>query len=259
MKSRVILIATAFVLMLGLSVLTNHVIVSGIASIVLVTAVYFLTHHLIGKKRLSILDVECDPEKFLEVTELQREHTSKSPTVLAYLDIDRAAGLILLGRAEEGRDVLLNIDLQNVTRRKQIELIYAVDLMTAYYILGDIEKAESLYHSVVLSKEMENSKFKLTRALAEAERFYYIGEFAKSEKALKALLSKRMPPRIRLEILFLLAQIEESDGRYESAMKKYVVIADRGNKLAIADIAREKINKNQPKSKSTQKWKSVLA
>lgn len=53
--------------------------------------------------------------------------------------------------------------------------------------------------------------------------------------------SKRLSRRNRLEILYYLARMDEIEGNKEKALKKYGIIADNGNKLWIAKMAREKV------------------
>lgn len=53
--------------------------------------------------------------------------------------------------------------------------------------------------------------------------------------------SKRLSRRNRLEILYYLARMDEIEGNKEKALKKYRIIADNGNKLWIAKMAREKV------------------
>lgn len=53
--------------------------------------------------------------------------------------------------------------------------------------------------------------------------------------------SKRLSRRNRLETLYYLARMDEIEGNKEKALKKYGIIADNGNKLWIAKMAREKV------------------
>jgi hypothetical protein len=76
-----------------------------------------------------------------------------------------------------------------------------------------------------------------------AERFFYLKRYNESREQFNKILNQKLTKRNRLEVLYFLAQMDEQEGNKEAAMDKYNQIANEGNKLWIAKMAREKCEK----------------
>jgi len=232
--------ATIMIVLLVLNVQT--VVAVAITMLIMMTG-YVIISIIRSKKRLSLLEDECDPEAFIESTEKQRAITGRDQKFNAYFDIDRAAGLITLGRFEEAKDILISVDKSRLSRKNDSLLVYTINMMTCLYEMGEITKAEELFETQIPNLAPINKRIVLATDLIVAQRFFYLKRYDESRKQFDKLINQKFSKRIRLEILYCLAQMDEEEGNEEAAMAKYSQIASEGNKLWISQKAREKCGK----------------
>lgn len=213
-----------------------------IATVLIVLAMYAAISIISHKKRISLLDDECNPEKFLYRTEKQQEITGKNPRAKAYLDIDRSAAMIASGNLEEAKEILLSIDKNLLSYKNGSLLVYTINLISCLYELGETERAEELFESQMPTLSPITKRMMLQVNMLMAERFFFLKKYGESREHFKRLWKEKLSKRKRLEILYRLAQMDELEGKTEDALKKYKKVADNGNKLWIAAKAREKLN-----------------
>jgi len=216
-----------------------------IITVAIMLALYIAISIISHKKRLSLFENECDPEKFLLRTEKQKEITGKNPKVKALLDIDCAAALILSGKFDEAKEVLLSIDKNKLSYRNGSLLAYTINLISCYYELGEIDRAEELYETQMPTLSPVNKRMMLAVNMLMAERFFFLKRYNESREYFNRLWKEKLSKCRRLEILYRLAQMDELEGNTESAIKRYQKVADNGNKLWIAAKAREKCRKTE--------------
>lgn len=241
MVNRILLIAVTAVMMITLLVFNVHPFIAGSITILTMVVGYVIIGHLRVKKRLSLLDDACDPEAFMERTEKQKEIMRKNLKMNAYFDIDLSAGLITLGRFEEAKALLLSINKSHLSRKNDSLLIYTLNLMLCYYALDEVALAEALFETQIPVLSPINPRIVQAMNVLVAERFFYLKRYQESQEHLSMLLSKKLSKRAGLGILFLLAQIDQENGNLELANEKYLKVANEGNKLWIAEMAKKKL------------------
>ena len=145
MVNRIVFMVITFIIMIILLILNIQPLISATITILIVMTGYIIISIIRSKKRLSLLEDDCDPEAFLERTEKQRAITGTNKKINTYFDIDRSAGLITLGRFEEAKDILLSIDKNILSRKNDTLLVYTINLMSCLYELGEVASAEELF------------------------------------------------------------------------------------------------------------------
>ncbi|MEW9095268.1 MAG: hypothetical protein AB2417_09320 [Clostridiaceae bacterium] len=240
--NRIGFIVVTFLLMLILSVLTKNVIISGSITFITVMIGYIIIASVRNKKRLDLLEENCDPQGFLEATEKQRAITGKKDKYNAYLNIDRAAGLITMGEFQNAKEVLLSIDKTHLSVKNGALLIYTINLLCCLYELGEISHAEEIFETQIPLLPPVNARMTLSMKLLVAERFLFLNRYEESKEKLQELLNEKITKRMRISVLYNLAKIDENTGDIDSAQKKYKEVADNGNKLWIAEEAKKHLN-----------------
>ena len=241
--NRIWFIIITFVMMLTLSVVTRNTIVAGGITIVTIIICYIIIGYMRSKKRLDLLEEQCNPQAFIEATEKQRKITGRNPKINAYLNIDRAAGLILMGEFQNAKEVLSSIDKKYLSVKNGTLLVYTLNFISCLNELGEFSCSEELFETQVPLLAPVNSRMTLSMELLIAERFFFLNRFEESKEKFQQLLNKKISRRKHLEILYRLAQIDEMKSEADSAKKKYKKVADYGNKLWIAAQARKRLEK----------------
>ena len=234
-------ILVTFTMMILLSIIIKNTYIAGLITFNVVVIGYIIIAYKRSKKRISIMEDQCDPEKFIDATEAQRKITGKNPKVNAYLNIDKGAGLILMGEFQKAKELLLSIDKTKLSPKNGSLLSYMINLICCHYELGEIEEGEALFENQIPILSPINPRLKESVELLIAERLFFLKRFDESKEKLESILEKGVSKRKRLGILYILAEINEVFGETESARKKYSEIAEMGNKLWISKQARHKI------------------
>lgn len=236
--NRSIFMGITGIIMMSLLLMRIQPLISATITILIVMSGYLIIGIMRSKKRLSLLDDDCDPEAFLERTEKQKVIVGKNLKLNTYLDVDKAAGLITLGRFDEARDILLSIDKSKLSRKNDSLLVYEINLMLCYYELGETEKAEELFEMTIPTLPPINSRIALHVKVLIAERCFYLKRYEESREKFNQIGNKKLSKRTQLGILYSLAQMDEQEGNIEAAVLKYDQVAVEGNKLWIAKKAR---------------------
>lgn len=239
----IIIMIIAIILMKVLMSLGLGAIAAAIITAFLLLGLYMAFCILLNRKRVNLMDEKCDPDAFLARTKKQKEfNRRRNRKTDAYLDIDTAAGLITSGKFEEAKEILLAVDKSQLSYKNGSLSVYTINLMSCYYALGEIEQAEELFEKQIPLLPPVSKKLQKAVEILVAERLFYLKRYSESREYLTGLWkSKRLSRRNRLETLYYLARMDEIEGNKEKALKKYRIIADNGNKLWIAKMAREKV------------------
>lgn len=239
--NRVVFIAITFAIMITLLIFGLSYITAGVSTFVIVMVGYIIISYIRSKKRLAFLEDDCDPQGFLEQTEKQMAITGKNPKMSAYLNIDKAAGLITMGEFDKAKSLLLSIDKDRLSVKNGTLLVYTINLITCHYELGEIHEGEELFETQIPVLPPVNSNMTLAVRLLVAERLFFLGRYEESEKQFKELLGNKISRRVSVSILFRLAQMDDKKGDTAAALEKYKQAASKGNKLWIAEQARKYI------------------
>jgi tetratricopeptide (TPR) repeat protein len=198
---------------------------------------------LSGVRKSSLIDKKCDPVAFLERIEKDRIKSKKNEKWEEYLNLQISAGLILLGKFEEAKNMLLNIDEKYLSYRNGTYMSHTINLMECYYSLGEIESAERLFEKKVPLITAFNTKTRLSLKMIIAIRFFYLGRYQESRETFEEILSQKLYKSLEIEIAYYLAQIDEKENKIEDSLKRYQRVTEEGNKLWIAEKAKERIEK----------------
>ena len=242
---RIILMgSTIIILIVFLGLGLNYPISAGLTAII-VMGVYFTLSVWRSKKRINLLDEECDPEAFLQRTEKQAKIIEKNPKLAEYIAISLSAGLMCKGEFNRAKDILLDIDEEKILKNRTIMLAYTINLIICCYELGDIMQAERLFETQIALLQPLGKRQQQYIKLLIGGRYFYLGKYEESYEYFMQLLKDKTnySKREYLYILYSLAQIEEIKGNSEAAKLKYKRIAAKGNKLWIAIQSAERLSK----------------
>jgi tetratricopeptide (TPR) repeat protein len=237
--NRIKFIVVTFIMMITLSILLRNTVIAGIITFTAMIVGYIIISYIRSKKRLNLLEEQCDPHAFIEATERQRNITGRNPRINAYLDIDKAAGLILTGQFQEAKQVLYSIDKSKLSVKNGTLLVYTVNLISCLYELGEFSDAEELFETQIPILPPVNQRMTLAMELLIAERFFFLNRYEESKEKFYQMLNQKISKRIRLCILYRLGKIDEKAGNIASAREKYTEVAAHGNKLWIAAQAKD--------------------
>ncbi|GAA0720027.1 hypothetical protein GCM10008905_08790 [Clostridium malenominatum] len=239
--NRIGFIVFTFLLMIISSVLIKNVIIAGIITFTIVMICYIIIGYMRNKKRMDLLEEECDPERFLEAIEKQRDIVGKKIKYNTYLNIDKAAGLIVMGEFQKAKELLLSIDKTYLSAKNGTLLIYTLNLLSCLYELGEVSYAEEIFENEVPLLSPVNQRMTLAMKLLVAERFLFLNRYEESREKFQELLNDKLSKRVRISVLYNLAIIDEETGDMDSAQKRYREVVDKGNKLWIVTEAKKRL------------------
>ena len=243
---RSIFISVTFIMMITLLVLEVEPIIAGIITMTVIMSGYILISIKRSKDRLQLLNEKCDPEAFLERTEKQIEIIGENAKFQAYLNVDKAAAFMCMGKYKEGKKILSSIDKTKLSPKNGTMLAYTINMISCLYELGEITEAESIFEKDLFNISLDTivrSKAPIKRAIKflNAERKYRLEQYDESQKVFEELLNEKSDKRTYISVLYGLGKIHEKLGDIEKAKEKYLKVSEEGNKLYIALEAKQKI------------------
>lgn len=239
--NRNLFIVVAIIIMVVLLLLNIDIIIAAVIALVIAAVGYVVVNFRNSKKRLNLLEEDCDPEAFLTNTEKQRNTAKGNAKTNTYLDLDMAAGLMAAGDFNKAKEILASIDKAYLAVENGTLFIYAMNYIICLYELGEIRQAEKMYKTEI-SDILAKSRFvPLYKILLDAERNYFLKEYDESRELYNDMLRNKISKGKQLQITYRLAQIDEIEGDTDAATEKYREVAERGNKLWIAEQAKKKL------------------
>lgn len=219
----------------------NYVL-AGVLSLSIGVSFYLISFFKEQKSFLKILDEKCDPERYLEVMIKQKKRFKRDKKMVNYAEFNCAVSYMLLGKSQEAKDCMLGIDTDLFFTNKKNAIIYVIDLVLCYYELGEIEKAESLYQENF--EKLQDIKFGLEKnvEILSGVRYYYLKQLDQSYEVLESLLTSELSTRLYLGVLFYLAKMDQQKGDVQLAKERFHKVAEEGNKLWIAQEAKQILN-----------------
>lgn len=187
----------------------------------------------------DVLDLDCDPEKYLELMDKQEKKNKKNERGLIYLDINRSAAYLSLGNVRKAKEYLDGINTSFLSEINGSYYVYTLNRIICLYELEETEEAEKLYSTELVRLSPLDKRMKKSAEILIGERYFYLHQYKESYQYLKKLLNIDLEKRSYLSVLFRLAQMDVMNDERELAIKKYKKIAKYGNKLWIAKAARE--------------------
>lgn len=239
--NRNLFIVLAIIIMVVLLMFQINIVLSAGIALIISIGLYITLSFKESKKRLSLLEEDCDPQAFLASTEKQRASAKGNLKTNTYLDLDKAAGLIAMGDFKKAREVLESIDKSYLSVENGTLLVYTMNYITTLYELGEINQGEKIY-KIEIADILSKSRFvPLYKSLLDADRFYFLKKYNKSRELLNEMLNAKFTIGKKMGILYRLAQIDEIDGSIDEALENYNEVASKGNKLWIAEQAKKRI------------------
>ncbi len=192
-----------------------------------------------SNKIRDLLDLDCDPEKYLELMDKQEKKNKKNERGLIYLDINRSAAYLSLGNVGKAKEYLDGINTSFLSEINGSSYVYTLNRIVCLYELEETEEAEKLYSTELVRLSPLDKRMKKSAEILIGERYFYLHQYKESYQYLKKLLNVDLEKRSYLSVLFRLAQMDVMNGERELAIERYKKIAKYGNKLWIAKAARE--------------------
>lgn len=236
-RSVIIIYVCSFILLTGTRL---NFMKASICSLLISGFFCIIWEYIYQKYIDKIVNQDCDPVRFFEIMKKQRKWYKHDKVKLAIIEFNCAVSLMLLGRYEEAKETILGIDKKYMFMNEGSSIAYILDLLLCYYELGEIEKAESLFReNVEKLSTTTNNRVRKNLEILFASRYYYLQQYEKSYIQLEALLSSELNTRLYITILHYLAKMDPINGRKELAISRFREIAQKGNKLWIAEESRQ--------------------
>ena len=197
---------------------------------------------------MNVLDKELNPEKFIELTE-NEYNKNKNKKYRNYMKLNLSAGYSSAGKIETAYEKLKEVDLSKKLYRERNKILYYYNEALILNVLGKKEEATEIYNKE-LSEEIE--KIKNNKKLGEIYcslikvlegMLFHENDNEKMIEILNEALKKIKIKRQNLGFKYLLATYKEKVGKTREAIELYKEVAENGNKLYIAQEAREKLKK----------------
>lgn len=214
---------------------------SGIITFIIVLLGYIIVANFKQRKRYKLLEEDLDPKGFIESTERQIKIIGKNKRSRTILNADLIVGLMSMRRYEEALDILNEIDIKYLSKWNGSSLICYSNEMSLYYNIGEVDKAKEIYESKIKNYPIKILNESLTMNVILANKSFYEKEYSSCKELYNRVLQGNKSKRLKFEVYYILANIDEEEGNIEEAIKKYRIVADKGNKLYSADLAREKL------------------
>lgn len=212
----------------------------GIITIGLVTLGYILYMNIKQRKRYSILEEKLDPEKFIEETHKAYRYAGKNKELNSLLNMDLAFAYMSLGEYNKTMEFLDKVDPKQLPKTNNSLVGYYTSLMIVYYNLDDCDKAREMYKEA--SKyPLKNKRAEHLRAILDANKYFYEGDYEASRRLFSSYPKDKMSKRFELEILYVLACIDEKERNCQSANLKYKKVAKEANGLYIGKLSKDKL------------------
>lgn len=243
MKTRLKYYGVAFVIALTCMIIFNNIFVGGLIAFTVLLIAYLWISITRAKYRLSLLDDQCDPYGFLEKTLEQKEITGRNKKLKTYLDMDVAAAYLTMGKASDALEILQNLNTKYMSKNTGIKLVYTINLMEAYYVLGQNQEADYLFENEIPHLSARGKHLEHAMAVLLVERSYFRNQYEDCREKIEILLGKDIKTRLRVSLIFRQALMNEKEGKTKEALKQYKEVAEKGNKLYIADFSKDQVMK----------------
>ena len=239
-----VMVGIGIMLILGRFIHSTPIVI-GITYVVMI-CIYMGSSIYRRYKRISLLDDQCDPEAFLKKTMQQEALIGKNKKIETILKLDKVAAYLCLNEEDKALSLLLSIDKQKI-KDPQLKIIYTVNLIIAYYELGDIGLAERLYEKEMGMLLPKNGRMKIALQILTGERYYFIGKYTECidyfETVLKQpIFRKSIHKRQYIGIKYLMAQSNIELGNVEKAREQLKEVIANGNKLAIVNEVSQRLS-----------------
>ncbi len=240
--TRTVLIISTFIInIILLKGFELDTLLAGILTVTIVLLGYIIYANYKQRKRYKLLEEDLDPEAFIEATKKQLKIVGKNKRSKTILNADLIVGLLSLRKNEETLDILNETNVNYLSKWNGSQLIYYGNEMSLYYNMGEADKAKEIYEAKIRNYPIKLLNESLNMDLILANKSLHEKEYNTSKELYNKVLQNNKSKRVKVEIYYTFAHIAEEEGNIEEAIKKYKIVADKGNKLYSAYLAKEKI------------------
>lgn len=216
-----------------------NILLSFILTFIILIVCNLIAGYIIGCIQRKTLDIDCNPELYLKMLDKQEKRFRNKQNLVSRLNINRAAGHMVLGDIKTAKEYLEGIDKSYLSEKNGSYLTYTINLILCYYELGEIEKAEILYETDLVRLNPILKQHKKSIDLLIGERYYYLHKYDLSYSHLKKLLNHELNKRQYLSVLYRLAEMDVMNGATDQAITRFKKIVKLGNKLWITKASHD--------------------
>lgn len=240
-KQSVLTIFTLLITFIVLLVFDFGYILSGIITLSIVVISYIIYVNIIQRKRYKLIEENLDPEAFVKATEKQFETIGNDKKANGMLSNDLAAGLMSMGKYDEAKKILKEINIKDIPKQAGILLSYLNNIMVVNYKLNNVDEANRIYEDFIRKYKVKRDNEQNIMNLILANKSLEEKDCKKSRELFRKVLEKNKSERLKIDIEFDLAIIDEKEGNIKEAIRRYKYVANNGNKLYSASLARERL------------------
>ena len=182
-----------------------------------------------------------DPEAFIEATEKQMKITGKNNRAKAIFDVEIVVALMCMSKHEDALDILNEIDTRYIQKWDGSLLYYYSAEMNLYYNIGQEDKAKEIYESKIRDYPIKILNESRIMDSILSNKSFNEKEYSTCKELLNKVLQNNKSRRVKIEVYYMLANIAQQEGNLEEAIKKYKIVAEKGNKLYSSYLAKEKL------------------
>lgn len=247
-KFRAILFIAVIIIEIPLLKIGINPVIAIFTTFIVIMVGYFIWWGIKTKKLNNLLDENCDPYRFIQECEKVKLISDRIP-FQNNCNVNIAVGLISLGDNKEALNILQDVDL-SAKNSKVVETLYHLAIFCCYINMDDLTNATFEYENHIkrlrkkviiprmvfsIDATVSEYQYKLCKTVENAK--YSLGQL----DYLYNIYSKKIGKRMRLNVLYNKAELMWEIGDNEGAAEKYKIVAEKGNKLWIADMSRNKL------------------
>lgn len=236
----ILIIITLIITLITNSILKLSFLKGGIITVIPVVVGYIIYIQIKQTKRYKLLEEDLDPEAFIESTYKAYRYAENNKQLNSMFNMDLAFGYMSLGEYNKTLECLDKIDPDELPKINNSIISYYTLLMISYYNIDDFDRALINYEKAE-SYKLTNKRAGKLIDLLKANRYLYEREYARSKELFEKYPKDKISKRLELEILYILAYIDEKEGNEKDANLKYEIVAKNSNKLYIGKLAKEKV------------------
>lgn len=187
------------------------------------------------------MEEDLDPEAFIDATKKQIRIAAKNKRSKAIFNADLVVGLMSMGKYQEALEMADEINIKYLSKWNGSILIYYSNMMSLYINIGEIDKAKKIYEDKIKDYPIKILNESMTMDVVLANKSFNEKEYNISKELFNKVLKSNKSRRLKFQVYYILAEIAEQEGNIEEAIKKYKIVGEKGNKLYISNLAKEKL------------------
>jgi tetratricopeptide (TPR) repeat protein len=238
----IILIVSAVLMGMSFNTINTSILVLGALNVIAI----IVSTMIINKKVQNLLDIECNPEKYVELSSVRLKNANKLGKQLLLMNI--SAGLIEGGKLDEAKNVLDQIgEFPNTNNGNVCRFCLYNNLFDIHIKYKNYELAQELLDKMnVTIKALKNSYMvdKLRNIYIQTIFILSIAQ-GKCENAEPIFIQKfnsAKNNREKVATKYVLGRIYILSAELDKAKDAFNYVINNGNKLHIVELAKHNLN-----------------